>query len=195
MSARGRRVFATVTGWDPDEFAELGDELRRGAGAEFLAEAATVEEETHLLRRRRLDLGEVARELVHRGDVVDVRVGHRALSGVATFAGSDYLTIRGRAVEANVRLGAVALAVTRRSSGGHPVQGGAATFKARLAEFEHTGEVVTIVAPLLGLDLEARIRIVAADHLVADDGDGTEWVVPVAALTLVLRALPSSSPH
>ena len=184
-----------MTGWNPDEFAELGDELRRGAGAEFLAEAATVEEETHVLRRRRLDLGEYAQELVRRGDTVDVRVGQRSLSGIAVFAGSDYLTIRGAAAEATVRLQAVALAVTRRSTGGHPVQGGARTFKARLAEFEQTGEVVTLVAPALGLDLEARIRIVASDHLVADDGDGTEWAVPVAALTLILRELPSSCPH
>ena len=184
-----------MTGWNPDDFAELGDELRRGAGAEFLAEAATVEEETHLLRRRRLDLGGYARELVHRGDTVDVRVGGRTLSGIATFAGSDYLTIRSAAVEATVRLQGVALAVTRRSEGGHALQGGARTFKARLAEFEHTGEQVTLVAPGLDLDVEARIRIVAADHLVADDGDGVEWVVPVAALTLVLRALPSPLPH
>lgn len=184
-----------MTGWDPEEFAELGDELRRGAGADFLAEAAMVEEETHLLRRRRLDLAAYAEELVRRGDAVEVRVGGRTLGGIAVFAGSDYLTIRGNLVEASVRLGAVALSVRRRTAGGHASTGGARTFKARLAEFEQTAEMLTLVAPSLGFDVDARIRLVASDHLVADDGTGTEWMVPITALTLVLRELPSSCPH
>ncbi len=185
----------TEPSWDPDQFADLGDELRRGAGAEFFAEAAEIEEETHRLRRRRRTLGDYASELVQRGDEVAFRVGERTVTGLAVFAGSDYLTVRTGLTEATVRLAAVAIAVRRRTEGGHVPVGGARTFKARLAEFEMSGEPVTLVAPTSGLDLEARIELVATDHLVAHDVDGGEWLIPVARVSLVLRELPTSPCH
>ncbi len=197
MSVRRKGVFASVDEptWDPDEFAELGDELRRGAGTEFLAEAAEIEQETHLLRRRRRRLGDVATELVQRGDLVGFRLGDRAVTGVAVFAGADYLTVATGTTEATVRLDAVALSVRRRRAGGRPTAGGATTFKARLAEFALTGELLTLVAPTLGLDVAGHIDVVAVDHVLVRDLEEVEWLIPLATLTLILREIPSSPSH
>ena len=53
---------------DPD----LAAELRQTAGAEWAAEAAEDERLTEVLRRRKLNLGDIAKEMANRGDRISV---------------------------------------------------------------------------------------------------------------------------
>ena len=62
----------------PDPDPHLAAELRQGAGREWAEEAAEDEQLTELLRRRKLELADVVRDLAHRGGRVSVEFGgHR----------------------------------------------------------------------------------------------------------------------
>ncbi|HEX2421082.1 MAG TPA: hypothetical protein VHL55_05740, partial [Acidimicrobiia bacterium] len=79
--------------WQPEDFEELGSELRRRMGAEIRDEAEEVERLADLQRRRRSSLGEVARSAMHRGDSVTVTIGQRSWKGTLRAVGDDYLRL------------------------------------------------------------------------------------------------------
>lgn len=174
---------------DEDPLDELARLLRSGAGAEMRAEAEAVELETHLMRLRRRSVADVAREAMHRGDRLTVMARGHTFSGDPVFVGKDYMVIETTTEIYDVRLDRVALAVTRRTEGGHSVRGGSVTFRARLAEYEQTGETVRLVASGIPHELDGRILVVATDHVVVGSSDG-EQVVALGALDLIIRPRP-----
>ena len=132
-----------MNGETDDPFDELARELRRGVGAEWRDEAEITELETRLGELRRRRLSDVAREAMHRGDEISITVGGRTLTGSPMFVGKDYLVVQTPSMTADVVLDRALVSVRRKPDGGHTTRGGSATFRARLAEYEHTGEPVT----------------------------------------------------
>ena len=101
--------------------------------------------------------------------------------------GKDYLSVDTPTEHIDARLDRVALVVAPNPAGGLDPRGGSITFKARLSEFEQTGEPVEIVAARLEASVAGRIQVVAEDHVVMIDRDQTSTVIPVGAIDLVIR--------
>lgn len=136
-------------------------------------------------------LGDVGRELLHRGDVVAVRFADQSFVGVAVAAGSDLLTLRTASGDVDVWLGAaLSLRVAeRRRAGGLPHGSGAQTFTARLFEHEAAAAAVELGCPPLDLVLTGRLAAVAIDHVVLDDPDGQRWFLARPALGWIRPAV------
>lgn len=173
-----------------DPFDELAGELRRGAGREWREEAEETEAETHLWRRRRKTLAEVAREALHRGDRVSVTCGERSATGEVVGAGTDYLSLASEALWIDVRLDAALIRIEPRPSGGVEQVSGSTTWTARLKEFEQTGEDLELWVPGARQGLHGRIETVASDHLVVTDRLGGSVYVPVGLAAMVIRQRP-----
>lgn len=173
--------------WKDDELGELARELRQGAGAELRAEAEVLETETQQGRLRNRDLAGVAQEVARRGDTVSALMAGLTVRGEVAHVGSDYISIDTPTEHHDIRLSACALLVERSTQGGFTPRGGSVTIRARLAEFEQTGEVVEIRAPSLGVTVRGRILVAAADHVCLANLDGVEMVIPNAAIDAVVR--------
>ena len=171
---------------DLDPYAELERELRRGVGAEWRDEAEIVERETELGRLRRRSLADVVTEAMHRGDRVVLGTRAGDVIGDPVFVGTDYVAVRSEFRWLDVPLERATIRIERRAGGGHTTRGGSRTFKARLAEYEHTGEPITLH---LGgtADVTGRVAVAAGDHCVVTDTDEREIVVPLASIDLVSR--------
>jgi len=164
---------------------EIEEHLRQGAGREWLEDAAEDEQLTELLRRRRLDLGERARELVHRGERARAETGAHTFSGQVVFAGSEFATLdRGEDI-VDVVLDAAIWAVERSESGGHEQSGEPLTFRARLAEIASTSEQVRVIVAD-GRAILGSIEVVATDHVEVSQG-GSMIVVPIRLIVAVVR--------
>lgn len=170
-----------------DPFDELARELRRGVGAEWRDEAEITELETRLGELRRRNLSDLAREAMHRGDVITVTVGARALTGSVMFVGRDYLVVKTPSVTADVRLDRALLTISRQPVGGHTTRGGSATFRARLAEYEHTGEPVGFHLIGGAGNLSGRIVVAAGDHCTVRTSDDQDVHLPVALIEMITR--------
>jgi hypothetical protein len=178
-----------------DEFAEdplvrLARELRQGAGAEIKAEAEAVELDVERARLRRRTLREVAGETAARGDRVSVVAPGRTITGEIRHVGRDYLSVETLTEIVDARLEAVVMAITPSTTGGFSGRGGAVTFRARLAEFEQTGEWVELIASRILHVVRGVVAVVADDHVVARDEGGVSTVFPLALVDLVIRPLP-----
>lgn len=185
-----RLAALPVTFGPEDPLEALARELRQGAGAEMRAEADLDEQETEKGRQRRRTMADEARRAMARADTVSVTVGGRTLSGHVDAVGSDYLVLVTATTAADIRLDRVVLRVRPQPRGGQDGRPGSATFKARLAEYEHTGEPVTLI---IGPDeTEGIVTLVAVDHLRVTTPDAEELVVPLDAVTAVLRPLPAT---
>jgi hypothetical protein len=170
-------------GADPD-FERLGWHLR----AELRAEAEEYERlaAVDALRGRRL--GDVALELLHRGDVVAVDLAGRSFTGAVVYTAGDLLCVRGAGSVVDVNLEApLSLRVVERvRRGGAGRSGGPPGFKARLFEHEAAGTLVEIGCRLPVADLSGRIRAVAVDHLVVDQAGGDRRYVALRAIDYVV---------
>ncbi len=173
--------------WDDDPLESLARELRETVGSEFRAEAEMVEIETEIGRLRRRSLREVAREAANRGDRVSVVTAGRTVTGSVAHVGKDYVSIETPTEHLDARLDRVALVVAHSAAGGIGPRGGSITFKARLSEFEQTGETVEVVAPRLDSSVAGRIQVVADDHVVMVDPDGTRVIFALDVIDLVIR--------
>jgi hypothetical protein len=173
--------------WNDGAHDDLARELRQGAGAEMRAEAEIVEQETHLGRLRKRSLADVARDAMHRGDAAIVEIGGRVLRGHLAHAGVDYIVIETDEHAVDVRLVAVAIRFDPSPQGGHSSPGGSRTLRARLSEYEQTGEELTVVAPGIGVEVSGAIAVAASDHLVVRRSDQTSVHVPTGAVALVIR--------
>jgi len=89
----GNRKEREKLTWRPDDFEELGSELRRRMGAEMRDEAEEVERLADLQRRRRGSLQDVVRAAMHRGDSVTVAIGKHSWKGTLRVVGEDYLRL------------------------------------------------------------------------------------------------------
>lgn len=170
-----------------DDLGELARLLREGAGSDLRAEAAEDEELTEVGRRRRRRLADVARQAMHRGDLVTVRAGGLQLNHPVVAVGSDYLTMESDDRMIDVRLESATLEVESRPSGGISARPGSATFRARLAEHEQDGAEVEIV-DASGHTVGGRLAVVAADHIVVA-GERSSYV-PIAVVAVVFSRRP-----
>ncbi len=179
--------------WDDAPLDELAAELRESVGDEFRAEAEEVERETAKGILRRRTLAAVASELMQRGDRVTVGTSGRSFTGHFVFTAGDLASLRTPSGDVEVNLaGPVFLHVAERAMRGGVAPGrGSGSFRARLKEFEQTGEPLEVVAPAAGQSLFGRITVVARDHVVLVDRDEREWFLPVAAVAFVVREAPS----
>ena len=150
--------------------------------AEVRAEQADYEHMALQAERRARSLADVARELMVRGDVVEVRTGATALVGRIIHVGADLAVLR------TVR-GAVDLAlprahrlrvVERARSGGTPPARGARTFRARLTEHEVSAVRLTILTAD-GEEVDGTVEAVAQDHVLVATRHGVV-VIPEDAV-------------
>jgi hypothetical protein len=174
---------------DPTE--ELARELRWGPGAEFRAEAEITELETHQGRLRDRMLHDVAAHAMHRGDRVQAAASNMSVTGSIDSVGNDYMVIETESSTVDVTLAAVSLRFLPSAMRGHAAQPGSLTMRARIAEYEHTAEVVRIIAPELGLDATGRIKVAASDHLILADQDDGELAIPTSKVAMIVRPRPS----
>lgn len=178
-----------MTEWD-DPIEELARDLRQGVGSELWAEAEATEFDTNIGRLRRLDLADVARSAMHRGDIVSLVTATATITGIPVFTGRDYLVVQTPSEIVDAPFERVLIKVEAQPAGGHTTRGGAITFRARLGEYEQTGETVTIIAADTGVELTGRIAVVATDHCVVEDLDGGRTHVPISQVSMVVRPRP-----
>gem|GEM_PF-1173218 len=164
---------------------EIEEQLRQGAGREWIEEAAEDEQLTELLRRRRLNLSERALELVHRGERVRAETGSQTFTGRVIYAGSDFATVDRGDDHVDVVLDAATWVVEPSTSGGLEQGGEPLSFRGRLAETASgPGAVRMIVAD--GRALIGSIEVVATDHIEMTQ-DGNKLVVPIRQIVAVIR--------
>lgn len=164
---------------------EIEAQLRQGAGREWMEEAAEDEQLTELLRRRRLSLGERARELVHRGERVRAETGTQTFSGHVVFAGSDFATIDRGDDQVEVVLEAAIWTIERSAAGGHEQSGEPLSLRARLAEIASGSESVRMIV-VDGRAIVGSIEVVASDHIEMSQ-DGNSVVVPMSLIVALVR--------
>jgi hypothetical protein len=160
----GNRKEREKLTWDPDDFEELGSELRRRMGAEIREEAEEIEHLADLQRRRRSSLIDVAHAAMHRGDSVTIDIGERSWKGTLRAVGEDYLQLTTSQIVIECPSAAVVLTSERSRVGGHSGKPASATWRARLAEIAADEKTVQIVVRD-SEDVVGRIEVVATDHL------------------------------
>jgi hypothetical protein len=173
--------------WPNDPLEELARELRQTAGAELRAEAEITEQETHIGRLRRLGMSDVARAAMHRGDLVSLITATQTITGTPVYVGRDYLVCQTPTEIVDARFERIVIRVERRPEGGHTTRGGSITFRARLSELEHSGEMVALTTADAGLEARGHIAVVAADHCIVEDPDGSRLHIPISQIALVIR--------
>lgn len=171
----------------PQPDPELGAELRQGAGSEWAGEAAEDEQMTELLRKRRLGLSDVLKEIAHRGDRVTLQFGGHSFGGVVTHAGTDYATVSAPGQSVDIRLDAAIWSVVPAAgeTAGRP--GGAESFKELLHEFAAANTRVRLALPEHEV-LVGQIVVVASDHLEVNDADGLLLYLPIEMVLGVIRS-------
>lgn len=168
---------------DPD----LASELRQTAGQEWSEEAAEDERLTELLRRRRLELADRAKEMVNRGDRVSVEFGGHTFSGAVISAGSDYATIDGPGQVADVILTEARWSVLPNEKPAGALPGTAESFRALLHEHSASGQTVRLALPA-GDMVIGNLEVVAGDHVEMADVDGRRLIVPMKMILAVVRS-------
>lgn len=165
----------------------LASELRQRAGQEWTEEAAEDERLTELHRRRRLTLGDMAKEMVNRGDRVSVEFGGHTFSGAVAGAGSDFATIAGPGQVADIRLDAARWSVLMSDSSAESRTAAPESFRALLHQHSGSEQVVRLALP--GGDMViGRLSVIAEDHVEVDDVDNRRLVVPMALILAVVRS-------
>jgi hypothetical protein len=170
------------------ELTEIAARLRAEFDPDVVEEREITEVETEQGRRRRSTLDQVWTESMNRGDLVTAKTTFGPLVGSVEYVGIDYASVNGDDMSWDLRLDRASVQVRRSTNGGHSVSGGSRTFKARLAEYEATGEDVMLLAPSLDLEVCGRLAVIATDHLVVTTVHG-EMTIPLAALDGVRRHL------
>jgi hypothetical protein len=168
----------------------LGAELRQTAGAEWAAEAAEDERLTEVLRRRRLTLGDIAKEMANRSERISVEFGGHSFTGAIIGAGSDYVTIQGPGQFAQVRLERARWSIL--NADGPPVEPANIAESFRAALHEHATAKTTIRLSLDRGDMViGKITVVAADHLEIADVDDRRIYIPMEIVLGTIRSIDS----
>ena len=174
--------------WRPEEFEGLAEELRRRVAADFRDEAEEVERLMQLQRRRKAFLRDVATTAMHQGQGVSLRGFGEEWIGELIAVGSDYLSLQTATQFLDARLDSVLIGLTPARQGGRTGKPASDTFKARLAEFESTGEEVTVRSRRPVLEATGMIEVVAADHIEMRCPD-ERCYLPIDGICLVIRPL------
>lgn len=169
----------------PEE--ELAAELRQTAGREWAEEAAEDERLTELLRRRRLALADVAKDLVHRSGRVSVEFGGHTFGGSVKAAGEDYASVQGPGQAADLRLAATKWSVLPTGDAGDRWLEAPETFRGVLQQHASSEQVIRLALP--GGDMViGKIAVVASDHVEVEDPDGCDIYVPLEMILGVIRS-------
>ena len=171
----------------PDPDPHLAAELRQGAGREWAEEAAEDERLTELLRRRKLELADVVRDLAHRGGRVSVEFGGHSFSGAVMGAGVDYATIESTDQTADIRFDVARWSILAASRTEESRVDRSESFKALLHEYSAAETDVRLAVPH-GEMVFGAIAVVAVDHIEVDDVDGRQIYVPTAMVLAVIRS-------
>jgi len=142
-------------------------------------DAEMLEQDSLTVELRRRRIGDMAVELMSRGDMITVIAGSKSIRGLLTFARGRLaaLTVAGDTVDVNLRSG-VALHVDKRATaGGVSPRPGPRTLRARLLEYEVANVGVELWAPAHDVEVAGSIGAVGRDHLVVIDHENTEWVI------------------
>ncbi len=159
--------------------------------AEHRAEQEEIEEATERAERSSRSLAEVALEYLYRADSIRVAVGQRSWTGVVVHVGSGVMTLRTAAeVEIDVAYsGLTSIRVVQRARAGgrtrtskHPGE-----LVARLRELENSGEKVEVGGRALSPGIEGTVDVVARSHVEFRGQDGSEWIVPLIEIDVVIR--------
>jgi hypothetical protein len=166
---------------------EIEAHLRQGAGREWLEEAAEDEKLTELMRKRRLGLGDRARELVHRGQRVRAEIGSQTFSGHIVYAGADFATVDRGEDLVEVVFDAAVWTVEQGSSGGQEQSGEPLSFRARLSEVAASAAQVRVIVAD-GRVVVGSVGLVAADHVEMTQ-DGNTILIPIRLVVAVIRPI------
>lgn len=179
--------------WDDPEFEELSAELRRQVGEDFRLEAEAAEADAMKLILRRRSIADVANEIMNRGDVVSLSCAGATTRGTITHASNDLAIIETTHSLFNVNLhSSVAIRIVAPAHrGGVGRASGSSSYRARMLELEISGEFVEIFYSA-SEPVRGSIAVVGKDHLVVADADQTEWIIPLAAITITRQPRP---PH
>ncbi len=171
----------------PQHLTDIAAQLRSSTGAEILDELEITEAETEIGRLRKRTIQQVWEAAMHRGDLITAATGFGSVAGSVDYVGTDYATVVGRDTVWDLRTDRVAISRVRRSSaGGHTASGGSRTFKARLAEYEATGELITLMIP--SMEVQGRLAVVAVDHVSVIEQSETV-VIPIGLIEFVRRGI------
>ncbi len=157
---------------------DLGRELRRRVGNEMRLEAEMLEQDAASVELRRREIGDVAVELMSRGDLVTVIAGEKQIKGQIEFARGEVASLRtsNGLVDVHLTPGVVLRVDERSSAGGKPPRSGSETMRARMLEHELNSRRVTLWAPAHATEVSGHIAAVGKDHLIVLDADQAEWV-------------------
>ena len=172
---------------NPDPDPDLAAELRQGAGREWTEEAAEDERLTELLRRRKLELSDVVKDLAHRGGRVTVDFGGHSFGGVVVGSGVDYATIDRADQTADVRLDVATWSILPSDPPDESKVGGAESFKALLHEYAMADTTVRLALPYGDLVI-GTIAVVSVDHIEVDDVDHRQIYIPSTMVLAVIRS-------
>ena len=172
---------------NPDPDPHLAAELRQGAGREWAEEAAEDEQLTELLRRRKLELADVVRDLAHRGGRVSVEFGGHSFSGAVMGAGVDYATIESTDQTADIRFDVARWSILAASRTEESRVDRSESFRALLHEYSAAETAVRLAVPH-GEMVFGGIAVVAVDHIEVDDVDGRQIYIPTAMVLAVIRS-------
>ena len=151
--------------WRPEEFESLAEELRRRVAADFRGEAEEVERLTQLQRRRKAFLRDIATAAMHQGQGIRLQGFGEEWVGELIAVGSDYLSLKTATQFLDARLDSIVIGLIPARQGGRTGKPASDTFKARLAEFESTGEEVTVRSRRPVIEATGTIEVVASDHI------------------------------
>ena len=175
--------------WEPEEFDDLAAELRQRVAAEFRSEAEEVELLVQLQRRRRAILRDVATTAMHQGHGVTVHCFESKWSGELLAVGSDYLSLLTATHFIEAKLDSIAITLSPARQGGRTGRPASETFRARLTEFELTGEELTLRCSSPLLEERGVIDVVATDH-VEMRLPNERCYLPLDGVVMALRSRP-----
>ena len=172
-----------------EEIRRMGSELRWSAtGAEFVEEAEITESETETGRRRRQTMIDIVTEAMHRGDTVTARFADTVVTGTVVAVGSDYFSVETPYEVGDLKTDVVALSVSKQPEGGSSTKPGSMTFKARLAEYEQTGETVGLVLRDGRKWDASQLHVVAADHVAIGHEGEPRTYLPLGEIAAAFRS-------
>lgn len=157
---------------------DLGRELRRRVGEEMRLEAEMLEQDAASVELRRREIGDVAVELMSRGDLVTVIAGEKQIKGCIEFARGEVASLRTTSglVDVHLTPGVVLRVDERSNSGGRPPHSGSETMRARMLEHELSSRRVTVWSPAVAMEVTGQIAAVGKDHVIVSDIDEARWV-------------------
>lgn len=162
--------------------------ISRRLNQQFRQEAQAVESETRDYEQRLRTFAELVLEARNRGDVARIDTRGRSFTGTVSYAASDFLSLRGEEYEVDILRDAIASfrVVERGRRGGDPLPEGPGNFEMRLLERRGISQV-EIGQALLGEVLGGRITAVGQDHLILEDANQEEVILPLANVTWVVQ--------